>query len=158
MKIRMASALTNPVMTERETNCISRLSRSRPATIWITPIRIVAANRYSTPWSRTSGHHENRDSRRGSRNHAGTPADQGDRDGNGNRGVKPDPGIHAGDDRKADRLGNKGKRDDDASQNVPAGCATVSEPLAAIIIEIERHGESTTKHMAPKWALPDLHV
>ena len=55
MKIRIASALTKPVMTERETNCISRSSRRKPAAIWITPIRIVAAKRYSTPCSRTSG-------------------------------------------------------------------------------------------------------
>ena len=51
----MASALTKPVMTDRDTNCITRSSRSSPAAIWISPIRMVAANRYSTPWSRTSG-------------------------------------------------------------------------------------------------------
>ena len=50
-----ASALTKPVMTERDTNCMTRSSRSSPATIWKTPIRIVAANRYSMPCSRTKG-------------------------------------------------------------------------------------------------------
>jgi hypothetical protein len=107
-----------------------------PATIWITPHQDRCGEQvFDAMVPDRAAHHENRDSRRGSRNHAGTPADQGDRDGNGNRGVKPDPGIHAGDDRKADRLGNKGKRDDDASQNVPADTVPPSvEPLAAIII------------------------
>ena len=55
MKMRIASALTKPVMTERLTNCISRSSRSSAAMPWNTPIKMVAAKRYSTPWSRTSG-------------------------------------------------------------------------------------------------------
>jgi len=42
------------VITGRETNCISRSSRANPAAIWITRIRIVAANRQATPWSRIS--------------------------------------------------------------------------------------------------------
>ena len=55
MKIRIASALTKPVMTERETKRISRSSRNSAAIPWNTPINIVAAKRYSTPCSRTSG-------------------------------------------------------------------------------------------------------
>ena len=55
MKIRIANALTKPVITERETYCISRWRRSKPAISWITPISTVAAKRYSTPYSRTSG-------------------------------------------------------------------------------------------------------
>ena len=42
-------------MTLRLTNCINRSSRSSAAMPWNTPIRIVAAKRYSTPYSRTSG-------------------------------------------------------------------------------------------------------
>ncbi len=42
-------------MTDRETNCISRSSRNSPATACTMPIRIVAANRYWTPCSRTNG-------------------------------------------------------------------------------------------------------
>ncbi|MDF9792383.1 hypothetical protein M2440_003084 [Methylorubrum extorquens] len=45
--------MTKPVITERETKRISRPSRASPARIWNTPIRMVAANRYWTPWSRT---------------------------------------------------------------------------------------------------------
>ena len=52
-KIRIASALTKPVTTERETKRISVLSRSAPAKICSTPVRIVAANRYCSPWSFT---------------------------------------------------------------------------------------------------------
>jgi hypothetical protein len=44
MKIRMASALTKPVMTDRKTNCMTRSRRSSAATIRINLIRIVAAN------------------------------------------------------------------------------------------------------------------
>ena len=55
MKIRIASAFTKPVMTERETKRISRSKRRRPPMNWITPIRTVAAKRSSRPCSRTSG-------------------------------------------------------------------------------------------------------
>ncbi|MOA42088.1 hypothetical protein D3C78_1641130 [compost metagenome] len=55
MKIRMASAFTNPVTTDRDTYCISRSSRRNPAMTWKTPIRMVAANRYSTPCCLTRG-------------------------------------------------------------------------------------------------------
>ncbi len=53
-RIRIASALTKPVITDCDTKRISRPSFSSPATIWKTPIRMVAANRYSTPCSFTS--------------------------------------------------------------------------------------------------------
>ena len=53
MKIRMASALTKPVMTERETNRISAPSLNTPARICSTPVSSVAASRYCSPWSRT---------------------------------------------------------------------------------------------------------
>ena len=52
-KIRIASALTKPTTTERETKRIRVLSRSAPAMICSTPARMVAASRYSRPWSRT---------------------------------------------------------------------------------------------------------
>ena len=54
MKIRMASALTKPVTTERDTKRISRPSRIQPETICSTPVRMVAASRYSRPCSLTS--------------------------------------------------------------------------------------------------------
>ena len=53
MKIRMARELTNPVITDRDTNLMYRPSFRRPTPIWITPHKIEAANRYSSPWSRT---------------------------------------------------------------------------------------------------------
>ncbi len=54
MKIRIASALTKPVITERETKRMTRARPSRPAAIWRRPARTVAASRYCRPWSRTS--------------------------------------------------------------------------------------------------------
>ena len=54
MKIRIASALTKPVMTDRETKRMTRPSFMKPAAIWITPIRMVAAKRYWRPCSLTS--------------------------------------------------------------------------------------------------------
>ena len=53
MKIRIASAFTNPVITDCDTKRIRRPSRSAPAMIWKTPMRMVAANRNCTPWSCT---------------------------------------------------------------------------------------------------------
>ena len=53
MKIRIASALTKPVITERETKRITRPSFRSPAPICSSPARTVAASRYWSPWSRT---------------------------------------------------------------------------------------------------------
>ena len=54
MKIRIASALTKPVITERETKRISEPSRSSPAATCSTPVSSVAASRYCRPCSFTS--------------------------------------------------------------------------------------------------------
>jgi hypothetical protein len=54
MKIRIASALTNPVMTERETNRITSPTRNTPARICTTPVSNVATSRYCSPCSFTS--------------------------------------------------------------------------------------------------------
>ncbi len=54
MKIRIASALTKPVITERDTKRIKTPSLSRPATICSTPVSTVAASRYCSPCSLTS--------------------------------------------------------------------------------------------------------
>ena len=54
MKIRMASAFTKPVTTERETNRISAPSLSTPASTCSTPVSKVATSRYCRPWSLTS--------------------------------------------------------------------------------------------------------
>lgn len=53
MKIKIASALTKPVTTERETNRINEPNFKYPAPICSTPVKSVAANRYSKPCSRT---------------------------------------------------------------------------------------------------------
>ena len=54
-KIRIASALTNPSITDRGTNRINSPTPSAPRPIWKMPARMVAANRYSMPCSSTSG-------------------------------------------------------------------------------------------------------
>ncbi|MNI67351.1 hypothetical protein D3C73_1229780 [compost metagenome] len=48
-KISMASALTKPVMTERETKRINEPSLNMPATTCSRPARMLAANRYCRP-------------------------------------------------------------------------------------------------------------
>ncbi len=53
MKIRIARALTKPVITERETKRISAGSFASPAAICRTPVSTVATSRYCRPWSRT---------------------------------------------------------------------------------------------------------
>ena len=52
--MRIASALTKPVITERGTNRISFATPRPPSTTWTAPARTVAASRYSTPCSLTS--------------------------------------------------------------------------------------------------------
>src|ERR1700754_2604135 len=54
MKIRMASAFTKPVTTERDTKRINDPSFRAPATIWKTPVAIVVRNRYCKPCVLTS--------------------------------------------------------------------------------------------------------
>jgi hypothetical protein len=44
-KMRIASALTKPVTTDRETKRIKSPSRKTLAMIWRIPVRMVAANR-----------------------------------------------------------------------------------------------------------------
>ena len=53
MKIRLARALTKPVITERETKRMSEPSFITPATICSTPVSTVAAKRYCKPCSLT---------------------------------------------------------------------------------------------------------
>ena len=45
MKIRIASALTKPVITDLDTKRMTAPSFSTPAAIWIRPARTVAASR-----------------------------------------------------------------------------------------------------------------
>ena len=53
-KIRIASAFTKPVTTERETKRINAPRRTQPAMTCSTPVSTVAASRYSRPWFFTS--------------------------------------------------------------------------------------------------------
>ena len=53
IRMMIARALTKPVITDRETKRIRRPRRSAPAITWKIPARIVVANRYWIPWSRT---------------------------------------------------------------------------------------------------------
>lgn len=46
--------MTKPIITVLGTNRMSFATPSAPSPIWTTPVRIVAASRYSTPWSLTS--------------------------------------------------------------------------------------------------------
>jgi hypothetical protein len=54
MKIRIARALTKPMITARPTKRISEPRRSQPARICNTPVSNVAASRYCRPCSFTS--------------------------------------------------------------------------------------------------------
>jgi hypothetical protein len=54
MKMRMASAFTKPVITERETKRITAPTRNTPAMICSTPVSNVATRRYCSPCSLTS--------------------------------------------------------------------------------------------------------
>ena len=42
-------------MTARGMNFITLATLKTPNRIWMTPVKIVAASKYSSPWSRTSG-------------------------------------------------------------------------------------------------------
>ena len=53
--MRIPSALTKPIITERGMNRMILASPSTPNRIWMMPARITVGSRYSTPWVCTSG-------------------------------------------------------------------------------------------------------
>src|SRR5690606_38718850 len=55
MKIRMARELTNPTITDRGANRISRATPRLPRMIWKSPPTMTVAIRYPSPCSRASG-------------------------------------------------------------------------------------------------------
>ena len=128
MKIRIASALTKPVMTERETNCISRSSRKTPATIWNSPHQDRRGEQIFDAMIANQGHHDHRHGGGCGRDHARPSAGESDHDRDGDRGIEPDAGIDAGDDGKSDGFGNERKGDDDAREHIRA---RIREPVAA---------------------------
>ncbi|MDQ1232483.1 hypothetical protein QE379_003909 [Sphingomonas sp. SORGH_AS 879] len=65
-------------------------------------------------------------------NHRGPPAQEGNDDRDRDRGVEPDTRIDARDDRKADRLGDQGERDDEPGEHIAARSAQAGEPLGSI--------------------------
>ncbi len=85
---------------------------SSPKPSWNAPARIVAANRYCTPWSLDQRHHHQRHGAGRGRDHAPASAGEGDDDRDRERGVEADPRVDAGDDRERDRLRDERQRDD----------------------------------------------
>jgi hypothetical protein len=76
--------------------------------------------------------HEDGDRRRRGRDHAGATAHQRSDDRDRERGIKPNLGIDAGNDRKTDHLGDQRKRDILAGIVVALGTTGVAEPFGAI--------------------------
>ncbi len=123
MKIRIASALTKPVMTERETKRISRPSLRNPAPIWIDAHQDGGGEQVLQAVLLHQRDHQNRGGGGGGRDHAGTSADEGGDAGDGERGIEPDLGVDAGDHRKADGFGDQREGDDDAGEDVATDVA-----------------------------------
>lgn len=73
-------------------------------------------------------------------------ADESDDHGNRKGGIESDAGIDPCDDRKADRFGNEGKRDDDAGKHVGAH---VGEPVASDRGEVEHDDFSVLNGASP---------
>jgi hypothetical protein len=55
MKMRIASALTKPTITDRGMNRMSFATPASPSPTWMTPARITVATRYSSPCACTRG-------------------------------------------------------------------------------------------------------
>ncbi len=128
MKIRMASALTKPVITERETKRISEPRRSSPATICSTPVSTVAASRYCRPCSLTSNTITSAIAPVAAEIMPGRPPGEGDDDGDAERGVQADLGVDTGNDREGDGLGDQGQCHDEAGEEI---AADVGQPVPA---------------------------
>ena len=120
MKIRIASALTKPVTTERETYCISRSSRSSHAIDLEHAHQHRGGEQVVDPVIAHQRDDDHGDRGGRGRDHARASADEGDDDGDRERGVEADARVDPGDDGKADRFGNERKRDDDPGEDVGA--------------------------------------
>ena len=92
MKIRIASALTKPVITDRETKRIRSPSRSAPATSWSSPVRMVAAKQVLQPVVPHQRDHHHRGRAGRGRDHRRPPAGDGGDDGDAERGIEADFG------------------------------------------------------------------
>jgi hypothetical protein len=103
-KIRIASALTKPVITERETKRISAPSAAARDDLQHAGqhggrqqvLQAVLLDQRD---------HQQRHRAGGRRDHARPAAGEGDDHGDAERGVQPDLGVDAGDDREGDGLG-----------------------------------------------------
>jgi hypothetical protein len=118
MKIRIASAVTKPVITERETKRINA-AESEPA-----GDDLQRAGEYRGGEQVLQAvvldqrHHQQRHGARSSRNHAWATAGEGHHRGDAERGVQPDPGVCAGNDREGNRFGNQCQRDRQAGEQI----------------------------------------
>lgn len=81
-------------------------------------------------------------------NHARAAADQGNDDGNRNRSIETDAGIHAGHDRKTDSLGDQRQSHHDAGKDVGPHTRTVGKPLATVALKSVCHQNSTKARRA----------
>ena len=131
-KIRIASALTNPVMTDRETKRMRWPSFARPAPIWMRPANTVAAKQVLKAVVLHQRDHHHGRGRGGRRDHGRTPAGDRNYDRDRERGVQPDLRVHACDDREGDGFRDQRQRNDEPGENVGAD---VSDPLVAIRVE-----------------------
>ena len=78
------------------------------------------------------GDHEDGGCRSGRGNHTRASARNGDDDGDRERRVEPDLGIHAGDNRKRDCFGDQRERNDKTGEDI---AADVPEPLVPVRME-----------------------
>ncbi len=134
MKMRIASALTNPVITERGMNRIRRADTERSERHLERAREDGRSEQVLDAVVRDQRHHHQRHGTGRGGDHGPATAGEGDDDRDRERCIEADLRVDTGDDRERDRLGDQRQRDDEARQQVGAG---IREPFRA---EAARHG------------------
>jgi len=126
MKIRIASALTKPVTTERDTK---RISTPRPDPAGEDLQHAGEDGRREQVFEAVlldQGDHQQRHGAGCGRDHARATTREGDDHRDAEGGIEADLGIDASDDREGDRLRNQCQRDDEAGEQI---VTDVGEPV-----------------------------
>ena len=142
MKMRMASALTNPVMTERETKRITLPDLCHAGHDLQDTGQQGGGEQILQPVIPHQRDHEQRHGPGGRGNHPGSPADKRGNDGNAKRGVEADLRVDPGDDGEGDRFRNERQRHHQSGKHV---APDVAEPLLLQVLPVNCHEPCVSK-------------
>ena len=129
MKIRMASALTNPTITTAGDEPHQLRHAEHGQHDLDEPAEQHGGDEVVHPVLAGDGRDDERDRAGRGGDHRGPPAEERDRDGHDEGGEQADPRVDAGDDRERDRFGDQRDRDDEPGEDFAGEDAGAAEGL-----------------------------